>query len=141
MHINTGALSSSITGKYCTANMVHGPLDTYAMSHSTATALTKDGAGTWYFLTADYAFGHAIQDDTTALLKAAGGQVLGSAAYPFPGTVDFSAFLLQAQASGGQGDGARGLGRRCRELPQAGEGVRHRPVHEDRGPSARSCPT
>jgi branched-chain amino acid transport system substrate-binding protein len=100
VHINTGALSSVLTGQYCSPNLVHGPLDTWAMSHSTATGIPRQGGDRWFFLTADYTYGHALQDDAATFLKAAGGTVVGSAAYPFPGTTDFSSFLLQAQASG-----------------------------------------
>ena len=100
VHVNTGALSSVLTGQYCTPNLVHGPLDTWAMSHSTATAVPKTGGDRWFFVTADYAYGHALRDDASNFLKAAGGQVVGNVSYPFPGTTDFSSFLLQAQASG-----------------------------------------
>lgn len=100
VHVNTGALSSVLTGQYCSPNLVHGPLDTWAMAHSTATAIPRQGGDRWFFLTADYTYGHALQDDATGFLKAAGAQVVGSAAYPFPGTTDFSSFLLQAQSSG-----------------------------------------
>ena len=100
VHVNTGALSSVLTGAQCSPNLVHGPLDTWAMGHSTATATTAKGGNDWFFITADYTYGHALQDDATAFLKAAGGKVLGNTAYPFPGTTDFSSFLLQAQSSG-----------------------------------------
>ena len=100
VHVNTGALSSVLTGQFCTPNLVHGPLDTWAMSHSTTTALARSGGDSWFFVTADYAYGHAIQGDATGFLTAAGARVAGSAAYPFPGTTDFSSFLLQAQSSG-----------------------------------------
>ncbi len=100
VHVNTGALSSVLTGAQCSPNLVHGPLDTWAMGHSTATATAAKGGKSWFFVTADYAYGHALQDDATGFLKAAGGRVAGSVAYPFPGTTDFSSFLIQAQASG-----------------------------------------
>ena len=70
------------------------------MAHSTATSIVEKGDKNWFFVTADYGYGHALQDDATTLLKAAGGTVSGSTAYPFPGTTDFSSFLLQAQSSG-----------------------------------------
>ncbi len=100
VHLNTGALSSTLTGQYCTPNLVHGPLDTWALAHSTATALTKQGGTNWFFITADYAYGHALQDDTARFVKASGASIAGSVAYPFPGTTDFSSLLLQAQSSG-----------------------------------------
>ena len=70
------------------------------LAHSTGGAIVKQGGDSWYFITADYVFGHTLERDTTALVKAAGGKVLGAARYPFPGTTDFSNFLVQAQASG-----------------------------------------
>ncbi|MBV9785040.1 MAG: ABC transporter substrate-binding protein [Acidisphaera sp.] len=100
VHLNTGALSSSLTGPNCNPTMIAFPLDTWCIAHSTATALAQGGNDSWFFITADYAFGHAVQDDTTAFVTRAGGKVLGSVAYPFPGTTDYSAYLVQAQASG-----------------------------------------
>jgi len=100
VHLNTGALSSVLTGQHCSPNLVHGPLDTWSMSHATAMAVVRDGGDTWFFVTADYAFGHALRDDAAKFVQAAGGKVLGSVAHPFPGTTDFASFLLQAQASG-----------------------------------------
>ena len=73
--------------------------DTYALSHGTGGALTKAGGDTWFFITADYAFGHALERDTSAAVKAAGGKVLGSVKAPL-GTADFSSYLVQARASG-----------------------------------------
>lgn len=100
VHVNTGALSSVLTGAQCSPNLVHGPLDTWSMGHSTAIATTSKGGNNWFFVTADYGYGHALQNDATEFLKTAGGKVAGSTAYPFPGTTDFSSFLIQAQASG-----------------------------------------
>ncbi|MEN0072916.1 MAG: ABC transporter substrate-binding protein [Paracraurococcus sp.] len=99
VHLNSGALSSVLTGAQCSPNLVHGPLDTWAMSHATATAVVRDGGDSWFFIAADYAYGHALRDDAARFVEAAGGRVLGSVAHPFPGTTDFSSFLLQAQAS------------------------------------------
>ena len=96
--INSGAATSDLTGKACSPNTVHWTYDTWMLANGTGTALTKAGGDTWFFLTADYAFGHALERDTTAAVKAAGGKVRGSVRTPFPGT-DFSSFLLQAQAS------------------------------------------
>ena len=100
VHLNSGALSSVLTGAQCSPNLVHGPLDTWAMSHATATAVVKDGGDTWFFIAADYAYGHALRDDAAKFVRAAGGKVVGSVAHPFPGTTDFASFLLQAQSSG-----------------------------------------
>jgi branched-chain amino acid transport system substrate-binding protein len=96
----SGAATSDLTGKACSPNFVHWTYDTYMLAKSTGGAMVKAGGNSWYFLTADYAFGKQLQSDTTGFIQAAGGKVLGSAAYPFPGTTDFSAFLVQAQSSG-----------------------------------------
>jgi branched-chain amino acid transport system substrate-binding protein len=98
--INTGAGSSDLTGKSCSPTFIHWSYDTWMTARSNGGAMVKSGGDTWFFVTADYVFGHQLQDDTTALLKKAGGKVLGSVTYPFPGTSDFSSFLLQAQSSG-----------------------------------------
>ncbi len=92
--------TSDLTGKACNANTIHWSYDTWMLAHATGSALVKTGGTSWYFITADYAFGHALQRDTSQFVLSAGGKVLGSSAYPFPGTSDFSSFLLQAQASG-----------------------------------------
>lgn len=98
--LNTGTSSSILTGKYCSPNQIHWSYDTWCISHATATALTRDGGTKWYFITADYTFGHALATDAKHFVVAAGGKILGEAAYPFPGTSDFAALLLQAQSSG-----------------------------------------
>ena len=99
-YANTGAATSDLTGKLCNANTIHWVYDTWMLAHSTGGAAVKAGGTSWFFITADYAFGHALQRDTTGFVTAAGGKVLGSVAYPFPGTSDFSSYLLQAQSSG-----------------------------------------
>jgi branched-chain amino acid transport system substrate-binding protein len=96
----TSAGTSDLTGKYCSANLLHWSWDSWCLAHSTGTALVRAGGDRWFFLTPDYAFGHAMQDDTAKFVQAAGGAVVGSVAYPFPSTADFSSFLLQAQSSG-----------------------------------------
>jgi branched-chain amino acid transport system substrate-binding protein len=88
-----------MTGKQCSPYGIHFCYDTYALSHGTGTALTKNGGDSWFFITADYAFGYALERDTMAAVKAAGGKVLGSVRAPL-GTADFSSFLIQAQGSG-----------------------------------------
>ncbi|MBR0681253.1 ABC transporter substrate-binding protein [Roseomonas eburnea] len=95
----TGPAASDLTGRACGPNHIHWTYDTWALAHGTGTALVAEGGDTWFFLTADYAFGHALERDTGGFVTAAGGRVLGQARYPFPGTTDFSSFLLQAQAS------------------------------------------
>src|SRR5579883_3034811 len=94
----SGAASSDLTGKSCSPTGVHWTYDTYALAHGTGSALVKQGGDTWFFITADYAFGHALQRDTADVVKASGGKVLGSVKVPL-NTADFSSFLLQAQAS------------------------------------------
>jgi branched-chain amino acid transport system substrate-binding protein len=97
----TGAASTPITNDKCTDTNVHYVYDTYSLANGTGQAVVKQGGKTWFFLTADYAFGHSLEKDTTEFVIANGGQVLGSVRHPFPGT-DFSSFLLRAQASGAQ---------------------------------------
>jgi branched-chain amino acid transport system substrate-binding protein len=99
-YINVGAATTDLTGKQCAPCIVHWSYDTYMLAKSTGGATVRSGGDTWYFITADYVFGHQLQRDATRFIEAAGGKVLGSSAYPFPGTSDFSSFLLQAQASG-----------------------------------------
>jgi branched-chain amino acid transport system substrate-binding protein len=94
----SGAGSSAITGKNCTPTSIQWTYDTYASSNATAKAIVKRGGKTWFFLTADYAFGHALERDASKMVIAAGGKVLGSVRHPF-GTSDMSSFLLQAQAA------------------------------------------
>ncbi len=96
--LNSGAATSDLTNAQCTPNTVHWTYDTYMLAHGTGGALVKTGGDTWFFLTADYAFGAALERDTTAVVQAAGGKVLGSVKHPL-NTADFSSFLLQAQAS------------------------------------------
>jgi branched-chain amino acid transport system substrate-binding protein len=96
--INSGGGSSDLTGKACSPIFVHYTYDTYALSSVAGKAMVKRGEDTWFFLTADYAFGHALERDATNIVKAAGGKVLGAVRHPL-NTSDFSSFLLQAQAS------------------------------------------
>ncbi|MTV12338.1 MULTISPECIES: ABC transporter substrate-binding protein [Bradyrhizobium] len=96
--IVTDAASSDITGKSCSPYTLHWTYDTYANAHTVGSAIVKNGGDTWFFITADYLFGHSIERDTGDVVRAAGGKVLGSARHPL-NTPDFSSFLLQAQAS------------------------------------------
>ncbi len=98
VHLNSGAASSDITGKLCTPNTVHWTYDTWALANGTGNAIVKTGGDSWFFLTADYAFGHALERDTSAVVEKSGGKVVGKVRHPFPGQ-DFSSFLLQAQSS------------------------------------------
>ncbi|SFU16939.1 ABC transporter substrate-binding protein [Mesorhizobium sp. YR577] len=95
----SGPASSDITNKACSTNTVQWTYDTYALSKGTGDALARSGGDKWFFLTADYAFGHAMERDTSRFVQAAGGKVLGAARHPI-NTPDFSSFLLQAQSSG-----------------------------------------
>jgi branched-chain amino acid transport system substrate-binding protein len=99
--IINGSGSSRLTNDACTPNSVHYAYDTYALARGTGSALMKAGQRSWYFLTADYAFGHALEADTSAVVKAMGGEIVGSTRYPIE-TSDQSSFLLQAQASKAQ---------------------------------------
>ena len=93
--------SSELTGKYCSPTGVHWTYDTYALAHVTGKAIVQQGGKKWFFITADYAFGHQLQDDTAAVVKASGGTVVGSVNVPL-NNADFSSFLLQAQQSKAQ---------------------------------------
>ncbi len=98
--LNSGAATADLTGSACTPNTVHWTYDTFMLARSTGGAMVRAGGDSWYFITANYVFGQQLQRDTSAVVKAAGGTVLGSREYPFPDTTDFSSLLLQAQASG-----------------------------------------
>src|SRR5207237_5261379 len=94
----SGAAASDLTGKACSPNTIHWTYDTWALANGTGRAVVKTGGDTWFFLTADYAFGHALERDTEAVVLKSGGKVLGKVRHPL-NTQDFSSFLLQAQAS------------------------------------------
>ena len=95
----TSGGTSDLTGTACSPNTVHWTYDTFALAKSTGTAVTKSGGNTWFFITADYAFGAALERDTVAAVEKAGGKVIGGVRHPL-NTADFSSFLLQAQSSG-----------------------------------------
>jgi branched-chain amino acid transport system substrate-binding protein len=101
IYLITGPSTSDMTGKQCSPYGIQFAYDTYALSHGTGTALTKSGGKTWFFITADYAFGTALERDTSAAVIKAGGKILGSVRAPL-GTADFSSYLIQAKASGAQ---------------------------------------
>ena len=98
VYINSGAATSDLSNAQCSPNTVHWTYDTYMLAHTTGQALVKAGGDTWFFLTADYAFGAALERDTTAVIAANGGKVVGGVKHPL-NTSDFSSFLLQAQSS------------------------------------------
>ncbi len=108
--IATSTATSDLTGKACTPNSIHWVFDTYMEARSTGGAIVKAGGDSWYFITPNYAFGQAMQRDTTNLVDAGGGKVLGAQVYPFPETTDFSAYLVKAQASGAKILGICGAG-------------------------------
>ena len=97
--IVSGSAASSITNEHCTPNHIHYVYDTYPLANGTASAIVKEGGKTWFILTADYAFGHALEGDVTRVVEANGGEVIQTVRHPFP-TSDFSSFILQAQSSG-----------------------------------------
>ncbi len=96
--IVSGAATADLTGKACSPNTIHWTYDTWMLANGTANAIVKTGGNSWFFLTADYAFGHALERDTEAVVQKAGGKVLGKVRHPL-NTQDFSSFLLQAQSS------------------------------------------
>ncbi len=97
--IVSGSAASSITNEHCTPNHIHWVYDTYPMANGTAKAIVDEGGDTWFLLTADYAFGHALESDVETVVKENGGEIVGKVRHPFP-TNDFSSYILQAQGSG-----------------------------------------
>src|SRR3984885_13999647 len=120
--IFTGGASADITGTHCGPNHLHWVYDTWSMPHGVVDASVKEGGDTWFFITADYAFGHSLEHDAAGFVTGAGGKVLGQALAPFPGTTDFSAFIVQAKASGAKVLGlANGGGDTVNCIKQASE--------------------
>ena len=97
--IVSGSAASRITNEHCTPNHIHYVYDTYPLANGTASAVVKEGGKSWFILTADYAFGHALEGDVTRVVEENGGEVMQAVRHPFP-TSDFSSFILQAQSSG-----------------------------------------
>ncbi|MCA4963666.1 ABC transporter substrate-binding protein [Pseudomonas sp. Y24-6] len=97
----SGAAASSLTNEFCSPNHIHWTYDSYALANGTAKAVLASGGKSWFILTADYAFGHAMEADITKVVEANGGKVLGKVRHPFP-TSDFSSYILQAQGSGAE---------------------------------------
>ncbi len=100
--LNGSATSTDLTDSQCSPNTIVWSFDTYMMAQSQGGSTVKAGGKSWYFITADYVFGHILEEQTAALVEKAGGKVLGKLRYPFPDTTDFSSYLQQAQASGAQ---------------------------------------
>ncbi|MFN7192262.1 MAG: ABC transporter substrate-binding protein, partial [Rhodospirillales bacterium] len=117
----SGAATSALTGEQCSPNTVHWTYDTWALANGTGKAIVQQGGDTWFFLTADYAFGHQLEADTSAVVNKLGGRVVGSVRHPLNGS-DFSSFLLQAQASRAKIIGvANAGGDTINTIKQAGE--------------------
>ena len=112
--------TSDLTGKACSPNHVHWSFDTYALSTSTARAILSEGGDTWFLIQADYTFGAVLAAEASSAITAGGGRVLGTVKHPFPGTTDFSSYLLTAQASGAKIVGLAQCRNGRRELYQAG---------------------
>lgn len=119
--LNSGAATSDLTGSACSANTIHWTYDTYMLARGTGGAMVRAGGDTWFFITADYAFGHALERDASAIVKEKGGQVLGAVRHPIA-SADFSSYLVQAQASKAQVIGlANGSGDTINTMKQARE--------------------
>lgn len=99
IQLNAGAATADLTGSKCTPNTIHWTYDTWANANGTGSAMVRQGGNSWFFIAVDQASGHAMERDTVAVVKAAGGQVLGSVKHPL-GTSDFSSYLIRAQSSG-----------------------------------------
>src|SRR5258706_258013 len=142
--INSGAASSDLTGKACSPNTVHWTYDTWMLANGTGKAIVKTGGDTWFFITADYAFGHALERDTEAVVVKNGGKVVGKGRAPI-NTQEFSSFLLQEQALRGRErrqvpvDGAGGGLRGRAALPEGGRGAEERRRHEGGGEDERDA--
>ncbi len=124
IQLNTAAASSDLTGKFCNPNLIHWTFDTWCLAHSTATAImrNKPQQQKWFFIVADYTFGHVLHEKAAKVVTAMGGQVVGATVYPFPTTTDFSSYLLQAHAVGATAIGfANGGSDMINCVKQAGE--------------------
>lgn len=120
--LNSTAATVELTGGQCSPNTIHWTYDTWMLARSTGGALVRAGGQTWFFITADYAFGHSLETQTMEFVRSAGGRVVGSVRHPFPGTTDYSSFLLQAQASRAQIVGISNAGvDAINAIKQAGE--------------------
>ncbi|WBV45095.1 ABC transporter substrate-binding protein [Pseudoroseomonas cervicalis] len=99
VQMNSGALSAALTGERCSPNTIHWTADTWMLANAVGKATVRNGGDSWYFIVADYAFGHQMERDLGRFVEGAGGKVMGSARFPFPGTTDFASYLVQAQSS------------------------------------------
>ena len=130
-YINIGAATTDLTGKQCAPVTIHWTDDNYMLAKSTGGAMVKAGGTTWYFITADYVFGKQLEALTTGFVKEAGGKVLGSSLYPFPGTTDFSLVPRFRPGLRRESAGPRQCRRRHREQHQAGERIRAEKLNEN----------
>ncbi|MCU0887914.1 MAG: ABC transporter substrate-binding protein [Rubritepida sp.] len=122
VYLNSTAATVELTGGQCSPNTIHWTYDTWMLARSTGGALVRAGGQRWFFITADYAFGHSLEAQTMTFVREAGGTVVGSVRHPFPGTTDYSSFLLQAQASRAQIVGIANAGvDAINAIKQAGE--------------------
>jgi len=122
VYLNSTAATVELTGGQCSPNTIHWTYDTWMLARSTGGALVRAGGQSWFFITADYAFGHSLETQTMEFVRSAGGRVVGSVRHPFPGTTDYSSFLLQAQASRAQIVGISNAGvDAINAIKQAGE--------------------
>jgi branched-chain amino acid transport system substrate-binding protein len=122
VYLNSTAATVELTGGQCSPNTIHWTYDTWMLARSTGGALVRAGGQRWFFITADYAFGHSLEAQTMEFVRQAGGTVVGSVRHPFPGTTDYSSFLLQAQASRAQIVGIANAGvDAINAIKQAGE--------------------
>ncbi len=122
VYLNSTAATVELTGGQCSPNTIHWTYDTWMLARSTGGALVRAGGQRWFFITADYAFGHSLEAQTMQFVREAGGTVVGSVRHPFPGTTDYSSFLLQAQASRAQIVGIANAGvDAINAIKQAGE--------------------
>ena len=122
VYLNSTAATVELTGGQCSPNTIHWTYDTWMLARSTGAALVRAGGQSWFFITADYAFGHSLESQTMEFVRSAGGRVVGSVRHPFPGTTDYSSFLLQAQASRAQVVGISNAGvDAINAIKQAGE--------------------
>ncbi len=122
--LGSGPATSDLTGPKCSPNTIQWTYDTWMLANGTGKAVVKTGGDTWFFLTSDYAFGHALERDTSAVVTANGGKVVGKVLHPL-NTSDFSSFLLAGAGLEGQNHRPRQCRRRYRQCDQAGRGIRH----------------
>ncbi len=135
VHLNASATAVALTGEQCSPNTIVWSFDTYMMAVSSGAAAVKAGGDSWFFITANYAFGHSLEEQTTLQVIKAGGVVKGAIRYPFPDTTDFSSFLTQAQASGAKVLGLANAGgdtvnsvKQAHEFGLAARGMRIAPM-------------